>query len=84
MFWYIENSPKINPTVIPTTGPSNMAPIITGTCIIVRLKIGRRINPKPLTPRNIEIPPNAPIRTSLLVLELELDFFFIRISPCAL
>lgn len=28
-------APNINPTVIPTKGPSTIAPIITGICIIV-------------------------------------------------
>ena len=70
IFWYIENNPNIRPMEPPTNGPSKIAPIITGMCIIVKFITGRWMIPKGVSPRKIDIPPSIPIITSFRVFDL--------------
>ena len=62
----ILDTPKIPPTNAPTRGPSIIAPIITGICIIVGLIGGIGINPNGVTDRKIEIPESRPMIASCL------------------
>jgi len=64
--------PKIKPTNAPTTGPSKIAPIITGMCIIVALIKGSWINPSGVIPKIMEIADSMPTIASCLVLSLAL------------
>ena len=66
----ILNIPNIRPTVHPTTGPSKIAPIITGICIIVAFTGGIGIKPKPVKPSTIEIADSIPTMAICLVLNL--------------
>ena len=56
----------MNPIEAPTIGPSIIAPIITGKCKIVNLKSGNGIKPRPVTPKNKQIPDSIAITTIFL------------------
>ena len=61
-----ENIPKINPTAIPTIGPSTMAPIITGICIMVAFVGPTGMNPSGVIPRITDIAPSIPVTAMCL------------------
>jgi hypothetical protein len=69
-------TPKIRPTVIPTIGPSRMAPITTGICMIVAFAIGRGMNPNPVAPSTTEIADSIPITAICLVPNFLLAILF--------
>jgi hypothetical protein len=64
------NTPNINPIIAPASGPSKMAPIITGICIIVAPNGGIGIIPKGVAPKIIEIADSIPMLVICLTLNI--------------
>lgn len=58
--------PNINPIARPTIGPSKMAPMITGMCMIVALTGPIGMKPSGVIDSMIEKPDSTPMTTSLL------------------
>ncbi len=62
------NKPKIRPTAAPTTGPSNTAPMMTGTCMIVsEAPLNQGMKPQCVQPRKAAIAPRTPAITTFRV-----------------
>ena len=70
-----ENTPKISPTSPPTTGPSTIAAIITGICIVVAFMIPRGISPSGVMPKTIVMAPRTAAVVNFLLVRVFLFIF---------
>ena len=63
-----EEIPNISPTMAPTKGPSTIAPIMTGMCIVVTFARPIGMNPSGVNPSTTEIAPSIPVIVIFFVL----------------
>ena len=80
----IDDTPKIRPTAAPTIGPSKIAAMITGMCIVVAFIIPSGMKPSGVNPSTMVIAPSIAEITNLRIFSLFILFSFRIRSVCGI